>query len=86
MGEERFTSLLSSGETLGEGGLSPTPSYLPPPHVFAFCGFVWVFLVGWFVVFAVGGVVILFVAGGVVILLWCFIWFFGRLAWCMHFK
>lgn len=48
-----------------------------PPHVFAFCGLVWVFLVGWFVVFVVGGVVIL---------LWCFIWFFGRLAWCMHFK
>lgn len=59
---------------------------LPLPHVFAFCGLVWVFLFGWFVVFAVGGVVILFVAGGVVILLWCFVWFFGRLAWCVHFK
>lgn len=45
LGEECFTSSLSSGETLGEGVLSPTPSLTRP---FSFLWFGLGFLVGWF--------------------------------------
>lgn len=79
VGEECFASLLSSGEALGEGVLSPTPSLhpTPKPSFFFFLWFGWDLFVWVFVVDFLLLLLICWVGG------W---FFFGRLVQCMHFK